>query len=441
MSKALLTFRKGGVHPRDSKELTQNLPIETMPVPEEVDILLLQHAGSACKLLVGRKAQVSEGDLIGTVEKGLGANLHASIDGTVKEIGVSAHPVLVQVPSVTIAVNREAAPKEPRAPSDWKHLSPAEILGVIRNCGLVGMGGAGFPTHVKLALPAGVQVDKLILNGSECEPYLNCDNRLMIEFPDAIVEGAKIMLHILGIRECHIGVENNKREAIRWLALAAKEASTDDYKISVHSLRAKYPQGSEKQLIQSITGRKVPAYGLPFDVGAIVINVGTAKAIHDAVVLGKPLYERVVTVSGRAVARPANLMVRVGTRLRDIVAYLGGIKNNLARIVMGGPMMGFSVSTLDMPVTKVTSGILFLSEDEIDSTPHGQCIRCGWCIDACSMGLAPNEIGLYVEAGRAAETAPLGVFECVECGCCAYVCPAKRPLVQFCRLAKAKARR
>lgn len=440
MGEPVPTFRKGGIHPKDSKELTEHLAIETLPLPDEVDILLQQHSGAPATPLVARRSRVAEGDLLGVVERGLGAHVHSSITGTVKEMGVSAHPVLVQTPSVTIARHREAAPVN-RSPSEWRQLSPQEILDRIRAAGLVGMGGAGFPSHVKLTLPPGVTVDKLLLNGSECEPYLNCDNRLMIEYPDEIVEGAKVMLRILGIRDCHIGIENNKREAIQRLGRAAREGSTERSRITVNPLRAKYPQGSEKQLIHSITGRKVPAFGLPFDVGAIVINVGTTKAIYDALVLGKPLIERVITVSGRAIARPANLMVRVGTRIKDIVAYLGGVRDDLARIVMGGPMMGFSVSTTDMPVTKLTSGVLFLSHDEIDSRPHGQCIRCGWCLDACSMGLAPNEIGLYVEAGRAAETAPLGVFECVECGCCAYVCPAKRPLVQFCRLAKAKARR
>ena len=207
------------------------------------------------------------------------------------------------------------------------------------------------------------------------------------------------------------------------------------------ALKVKYPQGSEKQLIQSITGRKVPGFGLPFDVAVIVQNVGTARAIYDAVVLDKPLYEKVITVSGKGIQRPANIQVRIGTRLRDIVSYLGGTKPDLAKVILGGPMMGFAISDLDVPVTKTTSGILFLTNDEIDTHAHGQCIRCGWCLDACPMGLSPNEVGIYVEAARAGETAQFGVFECFECGCCAFVCPAKRPLVQFIRLAKRKARK
>ncbi|HSH12505.1 MAG TPA: RnfABCDGE type electron transport complex subunit C, partial [Desulfurivibrionaceae bacterium] len=211
--------------------------------------------------------------------------------------------------------------------------------------------------------------------------------------------------------------------------------------VTVRPMQVKYPQGSEKQLIQAVTGRKVPGFALPSAVGVVVHNVSTARAIYDAVVLGKPLYEKVMTFSGKGIARPANLLVKVGTRVSDIVAHLGGVTPKLAKIVMGGPMMGFAISTLDIPVTKTTSSVLFLAEDEIDTSEHSQCIRCGWCIEACPMGLEPKEVGIYVEAGRAQDTSQFGVFECFECGCCAYVCPAKRPLVQFIRLAKMKAKR
>jgi len=440
MSKSSPTFSKGGIHPRESKELTEHLPIEAMPPPEEVDILLLQHFGSPCRVLVDKKATVMEGETIGVVDAGLGASVHSSVSGTVKSIGASPHPVRVEAPSVTIRRDPRAEPRV-FTPSEWEHLSPEELLEKLRNAGLVGLGGAGFPTHLKLSPPPGTRLDKLILNAAECEPYLNCDNRTMIEFPHEILTGARIILRILGIKECHIGIENNKQKAIWVLSRAAAESTAPDCKISVNPLMVKYPQGSEKQLIQTITGRRVPYPGLPFDVGVMVINVGTAKTIYDAVVLGKPLYERVVTISGRAIARPANLMVRIGTRLSDIVTFLGGTRDNLARIVVGGPMMGFSIPTTDLPVMKTTSGVLFLSDDEIDSRPHGPCIRCGRCVEVCSMGLSPNEVGIYVEAGRARDTAQFGVFECFECGACAFVCPAKRPLVQFTRLAKAKARK
>ena len=256
-----------------------------------------------------------------------------------------------------------------------------------------------------------------------------------------IIEGAKILLRILGIRECVIGIENNKPDAIRVMTDAANAATNNEHTIRVETLEVKYPQGSEKQLIQAITGRKVPAMALPSAVGVVVHNVSTTKAVYDAVVLEKPLIEKVVTISGNGIARPANLLVKIGTKVSDIVDFCGGTRPDLARVVMGGPMMGFAVSDLAIPVTKTTSSVLFLTEDEIDTSPLSACIRCGWCLDACPMGLEPKEIGIYVEANRAEETEQFGVFECFECGSCAYVCPAKRPLVQFVRLAKMKAKR
>jgi electron transport complex protein RnfC len=440
MSEALLTFPKGGIHPPESKALSENLAIETLPIPQEVEILLKQHFGAPCKPLLKKKDQVSEGDPVGEVEAGLGASVHASVHGTVKEIGASSDPVSVSTPSVTISTDPEAPPRA-YAPVDWKELTREERLTRVKRAGIVGIGGAGFPTHVKLAPPPEAKVDTLILNGAECEPYLTCDHRLMLEYPDEVIEGAKIILSILGITECHIGIENNKMDALETLKKSAESIPSDGYRVTLDALEVKYPQGSEKQLIESITGRRVPGFGLPFDVGVIVQNVGTAKAVYDAVVLQKPLYEKIITISGKGIARPANLRVKIGTRIEDIVSHLGGTRPELAKVVMGGPMMGFAISTLNVPVTKTTSGVLFLTEEEIDTRPHKPCVRCGWCIDACPMGLSPNEIGIYVEAGRAEETSRFGLFECFECGCCAFVCPAKRPLVQFIRLAKMKAKK
>ena len=440
MAQTLLTFPKGGIHPPESKELTEGLPIEPGPAPKEVDILLNQHFGAPCKPLVKKKAEVKEGDLIGEVEAGLGANIHSSVSGTVKNVGKAPHPVSVSAPAVTIKVDDQAEPRSYQS-RDWSSLSKEELLDAIKQAGVVGIGGAGFPTHVKLSPPSQARIDTLILNGAECEPYLTTDHRLMLEHAREIVEGAKIILTILGITTCHIGIEANKMDAVEAINRAIGESKLNGFTIKVDPLQVKYPQGSEKQLIQSITGRKVPAFGLPFDVGVIVQNVGTTKAIYDAVVFGKPLYEKVITVSGRGINRPANLLVKIGTRISDIVEHLGGVRPGLAKVVLGGPMMGFAVPSFDVPVTKTTSGILFLTEDEIDTSPHGQCIRCGWCLEACPMGLSPNEIGIYVEAGRAEDTSQFGVFECFECGCCAFVCPAKRPLVQFIRLAKSKAKK
>jgi electron transport complex protein RnfC len=436
----LFTFPKGGVHPPESKELTAGKSIEVMPTPAELELILGQHIGAPCAPTVAKKAEVEEGSVIGDVAKGLGVPLHSPVTGKIKALGTSTHPVHVSTPSITIAVDPEAGPLQ-YTRKEWQNEDPRVLLGKVKDAGIIGIGGAGFPTHVKLSPPSNSPVDTLILNGAECEPYITADHRQMVEHAAEIIEGTKVILRILGISNALIGIESNKPDAIEALTRAAEEHKEAGYAIEVRALEVKYPQGSEKQLIQSVTGRKVPGYALPSAVGVVVQNVSTAKAIYDAVVLEKPLYEKVITVSGKGINRPANLQVKVGTKLQDIVDYLGGIKPELKKIVLGGPMMGFAVSTLDIPITKTTSSILFLTEDEIDTRPHSPCIRCGWCLEACPMGLEPKEIGVYVEANHAEETEPFGVFECFECGSCAYVCPAKRPLVQFVRLAKMKAKR
>lgn len=438
--KSLLTFPKGGVHPPECKAQTQGLAIETMPVPDELELILGQHIGAPCTPTVAKRADVGEGGLVGEVTKGLGVPLHAPVAGKIKDIGTSVHPIRVSAPSITIAVDHEAQPVHYEKQS-WQQLDSAQLLAKVHEAGIIGIGGAGFPTHVKLKPPAGSPVDTLILNGAECEPYITADHRVMLEQAAAVVEGARIILKILGIKKCFIGIESNKPDAIAEMKKTAEQASGPDCAIKVLALQVKYPQGSEKQLIQAVTGRKVPAGALPAAVGVVVQNVGTAKAICDAVVYGKPLYEKVVTIAGKGIGRPANLQVKIGTKLKDIVDFLGGLQPGLSKIIMGGPMMGFAVSSLEVPVTKTTSAVLFLTEDEIDTRPHGQCIRCGWCLEACPMGLEPKEIAIYVEARRAEDTAQFGVFDCFECGSCAYVCPAKRPIVQFVRLAKMKAKR
>jgi electron transport complex protein RnfC len=438
---AHLTFPKGGVHPPEAKELTEKLAVETMPLPAELELILGQHIGAPCTPVVKRKQEVVEGDLVAEVKRGLGVPLHAPATGSVKALGTSAHPIRVSAPSVTIKTDPEAAPTAWEIDSDWRQLSDEELLQKVHRAGIIGIGGAGFPTHVKLKPPADSPVDTLLLNGAECEPYLTADHRMMLEKAEEIVEGAEILLKILGIKACAIGIENNKPDAISTMQSAVERLQEPEFTIAVETLEVKYPQGSEKQLIQAITGRKVPAMALPSAVGVVVHNVSTTKAVYDAVVLDKPLIEKVITVSGRGINKPANLLVKIGTKVKDIVEFCGGTSEDLARVVLGGPMMGFAVSTLDIPVTKTTSSILFLSEDEIDTNELSNCIRCGWCLDVCPMGLEPKEVGIYVEANRAEDTEKFGVFECFECGSCAYVCPAKRPLVQFVRLAKMRAKR
>lgn len=435
-----LTFPKGGVHPPDFKELTENLPIQVMPLPAELHLILGQHIGAPCTPIVAKRAVVGEGEIVAEVSKGLGVPLHAPAAGSVKTIGTSAHPIRVTAPSISLTVDQEAAPRQ-WTYTDWQDLSAQELLQKVYDAGIVGIGGAGFPTHVKLKPPADNPVDTLLLNGAECEPYITADHRTMIEKAGEIVEGARILLKILGVRKCFIGIENNKQDAIRVMTDAANAACGNECDIKVVSLQVKYPQGSEKQLIHAITGRKVPAMALPSAVGVVVHNVSTTRAVYEAVALGRPLIEKVVTISGRGISKPANLVVKIGTKVSDIVDFCGGVTGDLAKVVLGGPMMGFAVSTLDIPVTKTTSSVLFLTEEEIDTRPLSACIRCGWCLEACPMGLEPKEIGIFVEANRPEQTEQFGVFECFECGSCAYVCPAKRPLVQFVRLAKMKAKR
>jgi len=461
------TFPKGGVHPEGNKHLTDDLPIERLPSPQKVCLFLKQHVGDPCRLaikkrkdkqpsdallfgrhsgriyqqLVTKKDRVMEGDLIGCIPGALGANLHASINGYVQGIADGLHPMMGKSPAVVITIDPEAKPVS-YSPVDWRQFSRQDLLNRIRNAGIVGLGGAGFPAHAKLDVKPDVHLDTLILNGAECEPYLTCDHRIMVEHAADVIEGARIILRILGIQDCIIGVENNKPKAIEALGKIIDQNGADnEFKFIVKPLAVKYPQGSADQIIQSVTGRVRPSGKRSSSISVIVQNVYTTKTIYDAVVLGKPFYERVITVSGRGISRQANLLVPIGTPLSDIVTYLKGTTADLAKIIVGGPMMGFAVSSLNVPITKTTSGVLFLTHDEIDAQAYGPCIRCGFCLDACPMGLEPNQISIYVEAGRGAETEPFGlVDDCFECGSCAYACPAKRPLVQFIRLAKIRIR-
>ena len=429
------TFAKGGIHPDEHKELTEGLAIEVMPPPSQVVLPLSMHFGAIAKPTVKKKQEVHEGEEIAVVEKALGASIHSSVTGVVKAIEPRHHPTMVRCDAVIIDRDPEAPPRQYDS-EDWRKLSREQLLARVKNAGIVGMGGAGFPTFVKLSPPPNAKIDTLVLNGAECEPYLTTDHRLMLEYPEKIIEGAKIILKILGIKQGIIGIELNKPDAINTMNKAAQQlAGKDDDVIKVQGMDVKYPQGSEKQLIYSLTKRSVPGGGLPFDVGVIVQNISTTLAVFEAATIQKPVYEKVATFSGRALHRQANLQIKVGTLLSDVVNYLGGAKD-VVKIVSGGPMMGFAISSLDVPVTKTTSGVLFLNSSETDLGEFGPCIHCGWCMEACPMGLSPKEVALYVEAGRGHLTEKFGIFDCFECGCCAYVCPAKRPLVQFARLAK-----
>ncbi len=435
-AETLVTFPMGGVHPREGKGLTEKLAVETMPAPKQVRLFLKQHVGAPCEPVVKKKDKVTEGDVVASTER-LGSPLHAPYSGTVKGVQNALHPLVGNAPAVVIVGDEEAEAKS-YSRSDWTKLSKEELLAKIKGGGVVGMGGAGFPAGAKLTIKPGIKLDTLILNGAECEPCLTSDHRLMVEHAKEIIEGAKIILKILEINYCAIGVENNKPDAIETLKKAiAEDRTKNGYNIVVKPMKVKYPQGSADQIMQSVTGRARPSGVRSSVIGIIIQNVYTTKAIYDAVAFDKPLYERIVTFTGKGIKRPANVMVKVGTSLADVVEYLGGTTSELAKVIVGGPMMGVAVSTLDIPITKTTSGVLFLTKDDIDIQPHYPCIRCGFCIDVCPMGLEPNNVSIYVEAGRGADTEEFGVDDCFLCGSCAYVCPAKRPLVQFMSLAKA----
>jgi electron transport complex protein RnfC len=444
---------RGGVHPPEHKQLTKSKPIVILPLPRRVAIPLSQHTGSPCQAIVAVGDVVKEGQKIGESTGFVSAPVHASIAGTVVAIENRPHPVLASpVPSVIIESNPQSGPAATWVKkTDWRTLSAQAIKDKIRESGIVGMGGAAFPTHVKLSPPAGKTISVLIINGAECEPYLTADHRLMLEKSDDIIEGIFILLKALDIKTAVIGIEKNKTDAAVLLTEKLKQkqlAGEIEAGLSVRviPLKVKYPQGAEKQLIKALTGREVPSGGLPFDVGALVQNVGTAFAVYEAVVKDKPLIERVVTVSGDAVAKPANVLVRIGTTFRELVEAAGGIIGGAGtdqaaaqpgasyKMIMGGPMMGLAQYTLDAPVIKGTSGFLVLKQD--DEKPAVPCVKCGACVDGCPMGLMPYQLGNYSERNDFALCEQINVKDCMECGVCTFVCSSARPLVHLIKYAK-----
>ena len=420
-----LTFERG-VHPADNKQITESIPLADFPTPSEVSIPLSQHIGAPATLCVEVGDSVKVGTLIGKAASFVSANVYSSVSGTVKEVVTKRTAIGSRASHIVIENDGlyEESFLSPLSDPDAE-----SIKARVAEAGIVGMGGATFPTHVKLS--PRTPVDVLIINAAECEPYITCDYRLCLERTKEIFEGIKYMMIALGVKTAYIGIEDNKPEAIRTLS------SMESGEIRVVPLVTKYPQGAEKQLIYSITNRVVPEGALPSDVGAVVDNVHTALAIYEAVALGKPSFMRAMTVSGRACERPGNFWVRNGVSYREIAEYCG-IKEDAVKVISGGPMMGFAQADLTPSTGKGTSSLLFLNDDEVSDgdKPISACINCASCASACPMHLMPMFIERAVEAEDAEEAKKHHALSCLECGCCAYVCPACRPLVTSMRRAK-----
>ncbi|HOW30025.1 MAG TPA: electron transport complex subunit RsxC [Bacteroidales bacterium] len=432
----LKTFKKGGVHPHENK-LSADKQVQMLPPPLKVYIPLGQSLGAPARPLVDKGAEVKTGQLIAKGESFISANVHSSVSGKVVKIDDITD---------TSGYRRKAVFIE-TAGDDWIDtidrsqtivreckLSQQEIIRKINEMGIVGLGGATFPSHVKLSVPEGKKAQTLIINGVECEPYLTADHRLMLERGEEIMVGITILMKALGVNKAVIGIENNKPDPI-----ANMQKLAADFKgIDIVALKVKYPQGAEKQLIKAVTGREVPSQKLPIEVGCVVNNVGTAFAVYEAVQKNKPLFERVVTVTGKNVASPSNFLVRIGTPVADLIEKAGGVPENTGKIISGGPMMGKALNSTEIPVVKGTSGILLFPESDSKRVKVQPCIRCAKCVSACPMGLEPYLLEREVNAALWDEAETDRVMDCMECGSCQFTCPSGRPLLDYLRLGKNK---
>jgi electron transport complex protein RnfC len=425
---------KGGAHPPENKLYTEHKSIENLPIPQQVIIPLQQHIGSLPELMIEKGESVKTGQTLAKATKFVSVPIHATISGTVSSIEKRPHPLGIDTLSIVI---------ESDSNDDWAHsiqpdanfmeFSSDEMKDRIQQAGIAGMGGAAFPTHVKLSPPPEKSIDILILNGVECEPYLTADHRLMLEHPDEILIGLRILMKILKAKQAIIGIEKNKPDVIRLFQKKTKSKKT----ISVLPLEVKYPQGAEKQLIKAATGRVVPSGYLPMDVGCLVQNVGTTYAVYEAVSSKKPLIERIITVTGPGIREPKNLRVRIGTPFKTIIKYCGGYTNHAVKLINGGPMMGIAQVTDEVPVIKGTSGILVLNGKSAQSNEEYPCIRCARCIDTCPMKLTPTQLATLVKHDKLEQALKIGILDCIECGTCGFICPANIYLVQYIKLGKA----
>ena len=430
----LKTFPIGGVHPPENK-LTADIPIEYLPVPENVIIPVSQHIGSPANPVVAKGDTVKAGQVIAAGKGFVSANIHSSVSGKVSKVDLAPDSSGYKQTAVFIDVHGdewlETIDRGPGIIRDIQ-LTSEEIVKRCLESGIVGLGGAAFPSHVKLTVPSGKKCEVLIINGVECEPYLTSDHRLMLERGEQILVGVTILMKALKVEKAMVGIENNKPGAI---AVMTKLAAS--FKgITVHPLKVKYPQGAEKQLIKALINREVPSGRLPLDVGAVVHNVGTAYAVYEAVQKNKPLFERVVTVTGKGLAKPANFMVRIGTPLIKLLEAAGGIPDNTGKIINGGPMMGKAVTNTDVPVVKGMSGVILVPKDESVREKIKPCIRCAKCVSTCPMNLEPYLLMSLSERSLFERAEGERITDCMECGSCSFTCPAGRPLLDYIRLGK-----
>lgn len=437
MKSKALTFPVGGVHPPDSK-LSAKEPIKTFPVPKIVSIPLSQHIGKPAKPIVNVGDRVFTGQLIAEADGFISANVHSSVTGTIKKFdeimdvgGRKKLAFIIETEETEIWVKDiDTSPdiiSNIKTPDD-------DIRKKVISAGIVGMGGATFPSHVKLSVPEGKTAEFLIINGVECEPYLTADHRLMLEHGEEILIGIDIILKATGIQNAKIGIEENKPDVIKHLKKLAEERPY----IKVYGLKTQYPQGGERQLIKSLTGREVPPApkGLPIDVGCVVFNVATAFAIYEAVQKNKPLIERIVSVTGKNLSGRANLKVRIGTSVAELIEACGGMPDDTGKVVSGGPMMGRAISTVDVPVVKGVSGIVLFPENESKRKEVLECIRCGKCVSTCPLGLEPYLLMTLAQRALWDKAEEEKITSCCECACCTFACPANRPLLDYIKLGK-----
>jgi len=431
------TFSIGGIHPSDNK-ISVKAAIENFPLMEMAYISLSQHLGAPAEPVVEKGDKVKTGQLIAKANGFISANVHSSVSGTVFSIELLPDLAGNPVQHIVIKVEGDDWLENINRSSEIEReikLSGPEILAKIAECGIVGLGGAAFPTHIKLSPPPGKKAEYLIINGAECEPYLTSDYRIMLEQPEEILIGARIMMKALNVNKCFLGIEDNKPKAIKKM----KGLCSKSYpQIKVVSLLKKYPQGGEKQLIDAIVKRQVPSMGLPIDTGVVVQNVGTALAVYEAVQKNKPLFEGIVTVTGKCMTEQRNFRMRVGTTFESMIFAVGGFPKDAEKLISGGPMMGKAVSRIDASSVKSTSALLLLTEKETKRGEEGNCIRCAKCVEACPMGLEPFLLNRLSRAGKIEELEANMVQDCIECGSCIYTCPANIPLLDTIRLSKAQ---